>query len=111
MTFDEYQRLALSTAYPEHLDTLMGKSIWALGIAGEAGEVADKIKKILVYENGKITDKDKAELAKELGDVLWYIAILSHTLDLSFDKIATDNVKKIKSRQKRDVISGSGDNR
>lgn len=113
MTFDEYQKQALTTAYtnPEYVDTLMDKTIWAMGVAGEAGEVVEKWKKIVAYKEGKISDDDKAELAKELGDVVWYIAVMAHSLDLSFDEIMQQNVKKLQDRQQRNVIKGAGDNR
>lgn len=113
MTFDEYQKQALTTAYtnPEYVDTLMDKTIWAMGVAGEAGEVVEKWKKIVAYKEGKISDDDKAELAKELGDVVWYIAVMAHSLDLSFDEIMQQNVKKLQDRQQRNVIKGVGDNR
>ncbi|MGB4759574.1 MAG: nucleoside triphosphate pyrophosphohydrolase family protein [Candidatus Saccharimonadales bacterium] len=113
MTFDEYQKQALTTAYthPEYVDTLMGKTIWAMGVAGEAGEVVEKWKKIVAYKEGKISDDDMAELAKELGDVVWYIAVMAHSLGLSFDEIMQQNVKKLQDRQQRNVIKGAGDNR
>lgn len=110
MTFDEYQKKALTTA-AFHPDPLMDKTIWVLGIAGESSEVAEKWKKIVAYREGKITDDDKAELSKELGDIIWYIALLAHTLDLSFEEIANANLKKLADRKKRGVIAGTGDNR
>lgn len=113
MTFDDYQKQALTTAHvdPQHAGTLMENTIWALGIIGEAGEVAEKWKKIVAYKEGKITDEDRAELKKELGDVVWYIAVMAHGLGLSFDEVMQLNVKKLQDRQKRNVIKGQGDNR
>jgi len=110
MTFDEYQQQALKTAitYP---DDLMDKTIWVMGVAGEAGEVVEKWKKIVAYKEGKITEDDRAELAKELGDVVWYIAVLAHSLGLSFDQIMQNNLAKLASRQTRGVTKGQGDNR
>lgn len=113
MTFDDYQKQALTTAYtnPKYVDTLMDKTIWAMGVAGESGEVVEKWKKIVAYKDGKVSDEDLAELAKELGDVVWYIAVLAHSLGLSFDEIMARNVAKLKSRKARGVIEGAGDNR
>ena len=113
MTFDDYQKKALMTAYtdPEYVDTLMDKTIWALGVAGEAGEVAEKWKKIVAYQEGKITEEDLQELGKELADVVWYIAVMAHSLGLSFDAIMERNIRKLADRKKRGVIKGSGDNR
>lgn len=113
MTFDEYQKLALTTAYtdPKYVNTLMDQTIWAMGVAGEAGEVVEKWKKIVAYKGGEITDEDRTELGKELGDVVWYIAVMADSLGLSFDEIIQRNVDKLKSRQARGVIKGKGDNR
>ena len=109
MNFTEYQNLALSTAiYP-----MMYKKVYpALGLCGEAGEVAEKIKKVIRdgvdygYE-----EEFKAELTKELGDVLWYVAALASDLDISLNEIAENNLLKLASRKKRNKIGGSGDNR
>ncbi len=110
MTFDEYQAQALTTADNTY-DPLMEKTIWAMGIAGEAGEVLEKWKKIVAYKNGVFTDDDIADIAKELGDIVWYIAVFADTLGLSFDDIMAGNLAKLQSRQQRGVISGEGDNR
>jgi len=113
MTFDEYQKKALTTAHtdPAYVDTLMDKTIWAMGVAGEAGEVVEKWKKIVAYKEGKISDEDLAELKKELGDVVWYIAVMSHSLGLSLEEVMQLNVQKLADRKKRGVIKGAGDNR
>ena len=110
MTFDEYQKAALKTAIINPAP-LMDKTIWAMGIAGEAGEVIEKWKKIVAYKEGIIDSEDKAELSKELGDVVWYIALLAHSLGLSLDEIMSNNLKKLSDRKKRGVQKGSGDNR
>lgn len=110
MKFDDYQKQALTTAI-FHADEQMDKTIWALGIAGEAGEVIEKWKKIVAYRDGKITEDDLKEISKELGDVLWYIALFAHRLGLSLDDIAQQNIDKLQSRQRRGVTKGSGDNR
>ncbi len=110
MTFDEYQTQALTTAV-HHANPEMDKTIFAMGVAGEAGEVIEKWKKIVAYREGKITDEDLRELSKELGDVIWYIAVFAHELGLSFGDIAQQNADKLASRKARNVIKGQGDNR
>jgi NTP pyrophosphatase (non-canonical NTP hydrolase) len=99
MNFNEYQEQALPL-YP------------ALGLAGEAGEVAEKIKKLMRDGDAKfLTDEQKAEIAKELGDVLWYVANLAEDIDYDLRQIAAINLNKLRSRKDRDVLKGSGDNR
>jgi NTP pyrophosphatase (non-canonical NTP hydrolase) len=110
MTFDEYQKKALKTAQNDY-GSLIQTTIWAMGVAGEAGEVIEKWKKIVAYKEGKVSEDDRNELAKELGDVVWYIAVMSESLGLSFDEIMERNVTKLADRQKRNVIKGAGDNR
>jgi NTP pyrophosphatase (non-canonical NTP hydrolase) len=110
MTFDEYQKAALTTAITNP-DPLMDKTIWAMGISGESGEVLEKWKKIVAYKDGKITAEDKAELKKELGDVVWYVAVMAHSLGLSFDEVMQVNIDKLASRKQRGTQKGQGDNR
>lgn len=110
MTFDEYQKQALTTMV-RHKDPLMNKTVLAMGVAGEAGEVIEKWKKLVGYWDGEMTDEFRNEMGKELADVVWYIAALSHELGLSFDDIMQQNVEKLKSRQARNTIKGAGDNR
>lgn len=113
MTADEYQVQAITTAYvdPKHMGTLMEKTIWAMGVGGEAGEVVEKWKKIVAYKEGKVTQEDTDELAKELGDVVWYVAVMANSLGLSLDDIMQRNLNKLASRQERGTIKGRGDNR
>jgi len=110
MTFDEYQKKALTTAH-NHPDTLMDQTIWAMGISGEAGEVLEKWKKIVAYKDGKISKEDLEGLKKEMGDVVWYVAVLASSLGLSFEEVVQHNLTKLKDRKKRNVIKGKGDNR
>lgn len=108
MTLNEYQKKALETAvYPQE-DRIVYPT---LGLTGEAEEVADKVKKVIRDNNREFTEEKKCELAKEIGDVLWYCATLSHDIGYTLDEIATMNYEKLSSRQKRGVIHGSGDNR
>ena len=110
MTFDEYQQQALTTLI-RHPDPLMNKTIMAMGVAGEAGEVLEKWKKIVAYKDGVISDGDKAELGKELADVIWYIAVLADELGLSLNDLMQQNIDKLASRKARGVQRGQGDNR
>ncbi len=110
MTFDEYQKRALTTAVNEY-EPLMAKTIWAMGVAGEAGEVVEKWKKIVAYKDGEVGEEDRRELGKELGDVVWYIAVFAHSLGLSLEDVMQTNVAKLASRQQRNIIKGTGDNR
>ena len=109
MTFEEYQNKSRETAiYP----SLGSNFIYpTLGLVGESGEVAEKIKKILRDKEGVINEDSRKEIAKELGDVLWYLAQLSSELNLSLDDMAKMNIEKISSRKERNVLSGDGDNR
>lgn len=109
MDFKEYQEKSRKTAiYPK-----IGESFVypALGLGDETGEVLGKIKKIFRDKNGMLSDEDRKEIKKELGDVLWYLAQLSTELELSLDDIARANIEKLYSRMERGVIGGSGDNR
>lgn len=105
MTFDDYQYAATLTAnYPETERIVYP----TLGLASESGEVAGKIKKYLRKDTSAL---DHDEIAKELGDVLWYVAALASDLAIPLSKIAEMNIQKLKDRQQRGVIKGSGDNR
>lgn len=109
MNFDDYQKEAKKTAiYPNVGENFIYPT---LGLAGEAGEIAEKIKKVLRDDGGKLTQEKKTELQKELGDILWYVAQLSTELGLSLSKIADKNLEKLSSRKKRGKLRGSGDNR
>jgi len=107
--FQEYQEKARSTAiYP---DLNRNFTYPTLGLSGEAGEVAEKVKKILRDKKGTPTDEDREEIAKELGDVLWYVANVACEFDLHLGDIAQGNINKLASRQNRGKLNGSGDNR
>lgn len=109
MNFAEYQEASrIFARYPD-----AGKNYIypTLGLAGEAGEVAEKIKKILRDKSGAVSDEARIEIKKELGDVLWYLTQLSSELGIALDDVADGNLKKLHDRMERGVLSGSGDNR
>lgn len=117
MDFDEYQYLAIKTdtaidvkSDKERYDGYMEK---ALGLAGETGEVMEKIKKMIRDKNGVFspTPEDIAELKKELGDVLWYVSAIAFYNGIDLDDVARANLDKLRSRQQRNKIHGNGDNR
>lgn len=114
MNFDEYQKRAIQTdsfnADPATIDSHAFVS-HLLGLVGESGEVADKFKKLFRDKNAKITPDDIEEIAKELGDTLWYISAICCYLGLSLEEVAQKNLKKVHSRKRRDQTKGSGDNR
>ena len=108
MTFDEYQVEAQKTAiYPRHLKVVYP----ALGLAGETGEVCEKIKKVFRDHKGEFTPGKIEEIEKELGDVLWYLQAVASDLRIKLSKVAESNLAKLHSRQVRKKISGEGDNR
>jgi NTP pyrophosphatase (non-canonical NTP hydrolase) len=109
MDLNSYQTSALSTAvYPDQGANFVYP---VLGLVGEAGEVADKLKKVIRDNDGILTDEVRDKVAKELGDVMWYLAVLSYELDYPLEDIAQMNLDKLASRAERGVIAGSGDNR
>ena len=108
MEFNDYQKEARATAiYADgHKVTYP-----ALGLASEAGEVAGKIKKVLRDKSGSFGPETIEAIGNELGDVLWYVAVLAADLGLSLDDIAARNVEKLRSRMARGTIRGDGDQR
>lgn len=109
MDFKEYQNKARETAiYP-----YVGNNIEypTLGLCGEAGEIANKVKKIKRDYEGYMTKEIREALIHELGDVLWYLAMVANEAGLSLDYIAMLNVKMLKDRQDKDKLHGSGDDR
>ena len=109
--FEEYEAVVDTTAmYPGRRGT--GLAYYpVLGLTGEAGEVAEKFKKILRDKDGVVTNEDAQEIVKELGDVLWYITAIASDLGYDLQAVAETNADKLLSRLERNVIQGSGDNR
>lgn len=109
MEMNAYQQAARKTAiYPN-----LGQNFIypTLGLTGEAGEVAEKIKKIIRDGNMAMTDEKRQEIAKELGDVMWYVSQLAAECNLSLEDIAQGNLEKLQKRQQQGTLHGSGDNR
>ena len=113
MDFSKYQKQSGQTRIHKKIPLLHQGNImfFCFGLFGEVGEVAEKIKKIMREKNGILKKEDKQEIAKELGDVLWYLTQLGDELGYSLNEIAEMNLKKIESRKKRGLIKGNGDNR
>lgn len=113
MKLDKYQKQAAEFDLFETSVDLKAPGFLekVLGIAGEAGEVTDKIKKIIRDKGGYASEEDRAEIAKELGDVLWYVANVARYLGVSLSDIAEGNIKKLSSRKNRNKLHGEGDNR
>lgn len=110
MQFNEYQEKALETAiYPKEHKIVYS----ALGLGNEAGEVMGKIKKWLRGDDGvgEMSIERKEALKGELGDVLWYLAVLAKDLDLDLEEIAKDNINKLQTRKEKGTLKGDGDNR
>lgn len=112
-TFNEYQERAVATAsYPDKGSNLLYP---ALGIAGEAGEIVDKIKKLWRNKGytkaSQLSSEEKTELVKEIGDELWYLAAFSEELGVPLGEVAIINLDKLADRQRRNVINSEGDNR
>ena len=102
---NDYQKRAKKTAiYPTDYRMVYP----ALGLAGESGEVCEKVKK---YLRGDDSPNLRKDIEKELGDVLWYVANLASDLNLSLDAVATRNINKLRDRKERNVIQGNGDDR
>jgi NTP pyrophosphatase (non-canonical NTP hydrolase) len=109
MDLNDYQLGALRTAAPRDRKNELLHLV--LGLVGESGEVAEKFKKWVRDQDSDESRLDRDDIAQELGDVLWYAAVLADYLDLKLDDIAQANLAKLASRQTRGVLGGSGDNR
>ena len=113
MDFNEYQKISRRTAkYPNLGKKKEDNFLYpVLGLLGEAGEVAEKVKKLFRDDNGNLTSERKELIKKELGDVLWYLAQIATDLDIELDDVVKTNLEKLASRQDRDVLLGDGDER
>ena len=109
MDFNQYQIKARETAiYPN-----VGDNLWypGLGLAGESGEVAEKIKKIYRDFDGITTPEKRKEIVKELGDVLWYVSNIASEIEVDLDTVARLNLEKLAKRTIENKVHGEGDNR
>ena len=105
---DMYQKVALTTAiYPREQAIIYP----TLGLTGEAGEVANKVKKIIRDGSNSKDEKLVSEIKSEIGDCLWYIAVLANDFNIKLSDIASANIEKLALRKQNNTIHGSGDNR
>ena len=113
MDFNEYQKRAAGCDFYEKTADVQAAGFFEkiLGLTGEAGEVADKFKKVVRDKKGILSGEDKKAIAKELGDVLWYLASIARYLDIPLSEVAELNIEKLEDRQKRNKLHGEGDER
>lgn len=109
ITFDEYQAAAMETAiYPNQGFNLQYPS---LGLCGESGEIANKVKKFERDQEGRVHQHQREDLAKEMGDVLWYLSALSTEIGVPLCEIANANIEKLAARKQAGTLKGDGDDR
>jgi NTP pyrophosphatase (non-canonical NTP hydrolase) len=111
LTLGKYQKKASETAVYPGKGEIVGLMYAALGLAGESGEISNKVKKVLRDSGGLLTDEKRDALKAEIGDVLWYLAALATELGSSLDDIARENLSKLAGRKERGTITGEGDGR
>lgn len=130
LTFEQYEKTVVETgiyhasiqkyvdslnipteADRSRLHKLLSTLYCTLGLIGEAGEIAEKIKKIIRDKNCEVSEEDRTLLVKEDGDCVWYSGALAVELDSSLEQVAQVNIEKLQSRKQRGVLQGSGDNR
>ena len=113
MEFNDYQERAAKYDLAQATADLKAPGFVekVLGLVGEAGETADKIKKLIRDKDGVISDEDRELVVKELGDTLWYIASVARYLDVSLSDVAEGNLEKLESRWQRGRLHGEGDER
>lgn len=109
MDLNDYQQKALRTANPRDAKNELFHLL--LGLCGEAGEIAEKTKKIIRDHDSDFEALDKDDFTKELGDVLWHVAVLADYFSIPLETVGAKNIEKLASRKSRGVIGGSGDNR
>ncbi|NHN55285.1 nucleoside triphosphate pyrophosphohydrolase family protein [Calidifontibacter sp. DB0510] len=109
MELNDYQQAALRTAAPRDKHNEVFHLL--LGLVGETGEIAEKAKKIVRDRDSDFTAWDRADLTKELGDTLWYVAVIADHFGIPLEEVGSVNIAKLADRQQRAVLGGSGDNR
>lgn len=111
MNTEEYEDVTSTMAIYPGEGTTLGLTYTALGLAGEAGEFADKVKKVLRDANGEIDPPRRFAMLQELGDVAWYLAACARELNSTLGEVMEQNATKLLSRRDRDVLNGDGDYR
>lgn len=111
MTLNEFQNRALETAIFQGRGEFSGLMYLGLGMAGEAGEVTDHVKKAWRDDDGELTRARLNAIKAEMGDLLWYIGVMAADLGMTLDEVARYNCEKLRDRQRRGVLNGEGDNR
>lgn len=109
LTLNEYQQAALKTSRGHDKKDELFHLI--LGLVGETGEVAEKFKKLVRDKDSDLNKLDIDDITKEMGDIMWYLAVFADHLGISLEEVGKKNIAKLADRQKRGVLSGSGDNR
>lgn len=109
MDFQDYQTACRKTAiYPNQGNNLIYP---VLGLVGESGEVAEAVKKLIRDQKNELTDEYRLRIAREMGDVLWYLSALSDELGIPLAEIADINIKKLQARQEQNKLKGDGSDR
>jgi NTP pyrophosphatase (non-canonical NTP hydrolase) len=111
MEFNEYQKLATHTGTFSGLQAEYALMYVCLGLAGESGELIEKIKKGIRNHEGVFDDEARRLIKLEIGDVLWYLSQIARMLDIPFDDAASANIKKLEDRAARGVLKSEGDTR
>lgn len=111
MDLDEYQKRASTTDHTTNDDPVFSRMYLSMGLAGETGEVIEKMKKVVRNQDGVVTAEKREELKKEMGDVLWYLSQLSKSLGILFNEVAEANLLKLADRAARNVLKSEGDSR
>ncbi len=112
MKLNQYQEQSLATALYRQEKFIVSPLIYlTLGLAGETGELVEKIKKIIRDNGGHLSPKRRQAIMMEAGDILWYLANLTNELGFSLEEVAEANLKKLSSRHRRGKTHGSGDKR
>lgn len=109
MLLDEYQKASMETAVYLKQNSIGGLVYSTLGLAGESGELANKVKKLLRDDGGEVTPERREQMEDELGDVLWYVASVARELKSDLSAVARRNLDKLKSRKERMQLHGNGD--
>ena len=111
MNFNEYQQQTAKTAIYPSSSPIEALSYVTMGLVGEAGEIANKVKKILRDYESEVTEEHRRAIGGEIGDVLWYLSQLATELDYELEWLADSNLTKLRLRAERGTLQGSGDNR